>query len=334
MKSEIAAVSYYLPGKILTNEELADLNKNTSAGELFKRTGVKERRILDRSILPSDFALASFRNFLQQHPKIDPNEIDFLIHCSEGTDYRSPCTAAVIQHKCGLTKSTGAFDLSLSCSGYVYGLLLASSLIESKQAHNVLFIAQGVPSWVVHEEETEMRALFGDASSCTLIRSASHERIGNFVTGTDGAGEHALYVDRSSGNHPLDEKWFGEENNFCFLPYGRMKMNGVDIFSFSLSVVPGLVAGTLEKNGLTENDIDLFIFHQANAFMLETLRKKMKIPVERFVISMEKTGNTVSASIPVCLSQCILSGRAQKGNKILIAGFGAGFSWAATVITL
>jgi len=333
MNSKIKAISYYLPDKILTNKELAECPNSEPESVLYKLTGVKERRILDRKIIPSDFALASFRHFLEKHPGINKNDIDFLIYCSEGTDYRSPSTAAVIQQKCGLQKTTGAFDLSLSCSGYVYGLLLAHSLIASGNARNVLFIAQGVPSWVIHNENIQMRALFGDASSCTLISTSESEGIGKFVTGTDGSGEDALRVISSSANDPLDADWFGTENNNDYLPYGRMEMKGIDIFSFSLEIVPGLISETLQKNKLTIDQIDLFVFHQANGFMLEMLRRKIGIPEEKFFMFMEEVGNTVSASIPLCLAQADEKGLLKEGKKVLIAGFGSGFSWGCTVVT-
>ncbi len=335
MESKIAAISYLLPDNILSNDDLAALSKNNdTANAIFRKTGIQSRRIMDKDFLPSDFAVLCFQKFLNEHPEVNKNDIDFLIYCGEGTDYRSPCTAGIIQHKAGLKQSVGGFDVGLSCSGYVYGLMIASSLIKSGACKNVLFIAQACPTTVLHPEDLELRALFGDASSCTLISASEKTGIGKFVSGMDGSGEHALRVVSSSINDPLDKDWFGQENNFCDLPYGRMEMNGIDIFNFSLRVIPSLVKETLEKNNLTADEIDFFVLHQANVLMLKALRRKLNIPEEKYIINMENTGNTVMASIPICLVDLMKSGKAKAGSKIFIAGFGSGFSWSATVITL
>lgn len=335
MNAKIKAVSYYLPERIITNEYLASISSPPVTPEsIFKKTGIRERRMLEPRAVPSEIALTAFHKFHQEHPEINKEEIDFLLYCSEGTDYRSPCTAGILQNKIGLKTTCGGLDIGLSCSGYTYGLLLAKSLIECGHCRNVLFIVQAVPTTVIHESNIELRALFGDAVGITLITATGDPGIGKFVTGMDGTGENSLRVVRSSLNDPLDAEWFGEMNQNCYLPFGRMEMNGIDIFNFSLRVVPPLIAETLEKNNCTKEDIDWFVFHQANVLMLKSLRRKLSIPEEKFIIQMEKTGNTVSASIPICLTDMINTGTAKKGDKILLAGFGAGFSWSATVMTL
>lgn len=332
MFSKIKAISYYLPEKVISNEDLCLVNSDIDSNQLFKKTGVKYRRNIPLTTPPSDFALLSFEKFCSEHPWFDKNEIDFVIHCSEGFDYRSPSTAGIFQKKAGLSNKTGAMDMLLSCSGYTYGLLLAHSLIISKQCKNVLFIAQGVPNWVIHKNDIEMRALFGDASSCTLISSSETPGIGNFCFGSDGNGENSLRVIKSGCSGLIDANWFEEQQDY--LPHGRMQMNGIEILSFSLAKVPPLIEDTLKANQLKFEDIDMFCFHQASTFILKSLRRKLGIPEEKFIINMENTGNTVAASIPICLVDYLQSGKLKSGDKVLIAGFGSGFSWSATVITI
>jgi 3-oxoacyl-[acyl-carrier-protein] synthase-3 len=332
MHSKIKAISVYLPEVIVTNEDLCKENPNFTPELLFKKTGVRSRRNIPLTMPPSDYALLSFQKFCLENPWFDKNDVDFIIHCSEGFDYRSPSTAGIIQKKAGMRKQAGAMDLLLSCSGYTYGLLLAHSLIISKQCKNVLFIAQAVPNWVIHKDDIEMRALFGDASSCTLISESDTPGIGNFAYGSDGTGEKALRVIKSGCSGLIDANWFDEQKDY--LPHGRMEMNGLEILSFSLETVPPLVEETLRKNNLVMDDIQLFCLHQASTFLLKSLRRKMKIPDEKFIIDMEFTGNTVAASIPICLVNCMEKSLVKKGDKVLIAGYGSGFSWAATVLTI
>jgi len=314
----IKAISYYLPEKILNNEELASIFPEYTPEEIFRRTGIKERRIAADTEIPSDAAVIAAEKFFTEHPTYKKEDIDFLIFTTEMVDRRGPATACILQNKLGLPTALGAIDIPMGCSGFVYGLMVANALINSKVAKNILFLTGDAATKVIHPKDHELRMIFGDAMAVTLISESENNGISSFVVGTDGSGAANLIVEGCCGG----------------MAYGMLSMHGAEILTFSLKKVPPLVKELLEKEKLVMNDIDLFIFHQASGFMLEVLRRKMKIPKEKFFTNIEYIGNTVAATIPLALYDAMKGGRAKKGDKVLIAGFGIGYSWGATIITI
>lgn len=334
MKASIKAISYYLPEQVLTNEDLSTIFPHFSKKDIFTRTGIRQRFISAPLEIGSDVAFASAEVFFKEH-QIDKGEIDFLIFCTEGLDFKAPATACILQERIGLPRHCGAIDVPLGCTGFVYGLSLAKALVESSQATNVLLLTSDVPSKVIHPQDSELRSIFSDGGASTLISfDACEQGIGNFVFGTDGKGYENLIVRYSGSREPITGQWLNQYKNADGMKWGKMEMNGTEIFIFAIKVVPGLVKQVLEKNATRFEDIDLFIFHQASGFLLEILRKKIKIPKEKFFVYLENVGNTVSATIPIALKEAIKQGKAKKGDKILLAGFGIGYSWAGTVIKL
>lgn len=333
MSSYIRSISYYLPEKVLTNNGLCSAFPHLQADEIFRLTGIRERHIASQGQISSDLAFESAEALFREH-SIDRGDIDFLLFCSEGLDHKAPATACLLQHRLKLSQTCGAVDIPLGCTGFVYGLSLAKALVESGQARNVLLLTSDTPSKAIHPNDHELRLIFGDAGAATLICAGGPGSIGDFVFGTDGSGAQNLIVRESGLRYPITKEWLEKYENVGGLPFGRMEMKGEEIFIFALKVVPSMVKELLEKAGLTMDDIDLFVFHQANGYLLEILRKKLKIVREKFIVQMESSGNTVSASIPIALHEAIKSGKAKKGDKVLIAGFGIGYSWAGTIITI
>jgi 3-oxoacyl-[acyl-carrier-protein] synthase-3 len=234
-----------------------------------------------------------------------------------------------------LSKSIGALDFNLGCSGFVYGLSLAKGLIKAGIATEILFITAETYSKHLHKLDKGNRSIFGDGAAATLISSADYEGIGNFKLGTDGSGSQNLII-RNGGaknNYKKDSKDFFDENGFVRND-NYLFMNGPEIFNFTIENIPLLVNQTLLKNNLTIETVDYFILHQANKFMLDYLRKKMKIPEGKYYQNMLQTGNTVSATIPIALKDALDKKIIKKGNKVLLAGFGVGYSWGATVIEI
>jgi 3-oxoacyl-[acyl-carrier-protein] synthase-3 len=332
--ASIKAISYYLPEKVLTNEELSKIFPEYSPDEIFKRTGIRERHIAAADEIPSDSAVIAAEKFFAEHKSCKKEDIDFLIFTTEMVDRRGPATACVLQHKIGLPTSAGAIDIPMGCSGFVYGLLVAQGLIHSKVAKNILFLTGDAATKVIHPADHELRMIFGDAMAATLISESEENGIGSFVVGTDGSGAPNLIVEGCCGAEKPTKEWLDKYADVGGMPYGHLTMNGSEILTFSLKKVPPLVKELLEKEGLTMEDIDVFIFHQASGFMLEVLRRKMKIPKEKFFTNLEFLGNTVAATIPLALYEAMKQGVIKKGNKVLIAGFGIGYSWGATIVTL
>jgi 3-oxoacyl-[acyl-carrier-protein] synthase-3 len=234
----------------------------------------------------------------------------------------------------GLNTNIGAFDMNLGCSGFVYGLGLAKGLIASGQAKNILFITSETYTKFLHPQDKSNKTIFGDAAAATLISLEGFGEILNFEYGTDGKGANNLIV-KNGGLRNFKKtsiETIDEYNNTISDDY--LYMNGPEIFAFTLSAVPALITNTLFKNNLKQEKIDLFILHQANQYILEHLRKKIKIDKEKFFVFMENCGNTVSSTIPIAVFEAQKQAKILKNQHILLAGFGVGYSWAGTVLKI
>lgn len=341
MKSFISHISYYLPENTLTNADLCKLFSTTTEQEIVKKSGVKTRHIAlnenDRGndVTGSDLAYLSALKLFEEHA-ILPSTINFLLFCSKGLDYKAPATSTILQHRLNLPKHIGTMDIPMGCTGFINGLSVAKGLIETEQATNVLLLTAGATSYVIPPDDLELRMIFGDGAAATFIQGqeSKQTKIGPFVFGSDGSGADYMKCIRSGVRNPIDELWLQKYKDANGMKYGLLEMDGKEVFIFALREVPPMIHSLLAKAKLKMEEIDLFIFHQANGFLLETLRKKLEIPKEQFFTYLENVGNTVSASIPIALSEAIKSGRAKKGDKILLAGFGIGFSWSGTIINL
>lgn len=326
MQVLIKYTDYYLPKKQLFTKDLAILFNKTE-NDIFKNTGIEKRYISADNELSSDMGVNAARNLFQNN-KVDISEIDFLIFCSEGFDYIAPATSCIMQHRLGLKTTIGCIDLPYGCSGYVYGLGIANSLLVSGMAKNILFITADIPTKVISDDDLELRSIFSDIATASVLTLKESKLQNQFVFGTDGNGALDLYVEKSAFRKPINKEFKLPKN----LVSGKMMMNGSGIFMFAMKRVPQLVNDTLVKNNLNIDEIDLFIFHQASYFMLEVLRKKIKIPKEKFFVNIQDFGNSVSSSIPMAICDAKEKGILKRGMKVFLAGFGIGNSWAATVI--
>lgn len=331
----INKISYYLPSKVVSNDDLYALFPESAQDKTLHKIGVKERRIVDKNELASDIGVRAALRLFEEH-EVDPHDIDFLIFCAAEYDYYTPTTACLIHQQLGLKESAGAVDYNQGCSGFLYGISMASGLISIDTAKHVLLITTSTLTKELHPKDKSSRFLFGDAAAATLISSSEEERIHQFCFGTDGNGAEIIIKRDGGARNPLSEKSKIETvdryHNITAPKY--LKMDGFAIFSFALKRVPLLVADTLLKNNVELDDIDLFVFHQANAFLLDSLRKKMKIPEDKFYFCLENIGNTVACSIPIALKEAIDEGKAKEGDKIMLVAFGVGLSWGATIVTL
>jgi len=336
MNCFIKATSYYLPERIYTNELFFnEFPEALASKENLLKTGVSSRHIVAPGQTASDMAVeAAEKLFAGQ--KIDRGEIDFLLFCAQEFDYYTPTTACVIQERLALPKTCGALDYNLGCSGFVYGLSLAKGLIGSLGLRNVLLLTSSTLTRTFHPKDKSSRYIFGDGAAATLITRSETEGIGQFVFGTDGKGENKIIVKDGGARNPVtasskeditDE--FGNTTNAA-----SFYMNGTSVFIFGLNTVPAMITELLEKEKKNLADVDLFIFHQANLYLIDAIRKKLKLPEEKVFNYMANVGNTVSSTIPIALHEAMKSGRAKKGDKILICGFGVGLSWAATLLQI
>lgn len=333
MGASIKAISYYLPEKVLTNDELSVMYPQFTPVEILRRSGVIERHISAEGELPSDMAVKAADIFFKEH-QIDKNDIDFLLFCTTLLDRQSPATANLLQHRIGLNKTIGALDIPMGCSGYIYGLMVAKGLLAAKAAKNVLLLAGDGTTKTIHPSDHELKVLFGDAMSATLISECDAENISSFVLGSDGDGASDLIISGCNYRETASHEWLDKYKDSGGMTYGRLYMDGMGVLGFTLKNIPKMVKELMEKENVSIENIDMFVFHQAGGFILEALKRKMKIPDEKYFVNISHKGNTVSATIPLALYDAIKEGKIKKGNKVLLAGFGIGLSWGATIITI
>lgn len=327
----IKAISYYLPEKVLTNDDLVQEFPEWTAQKVADKIGVQKRHIAADGETSGDMAVKAGKNLMQEYG-VEPSTVDFVILCTQSPDYFLPTTACIVQHELGIPTSSGALDINLGCSGFVYGLALAKGLLAGGIAKNILLLTSETYSNYMHPGDKGNRTIFGDAAAATLISTNGFAEIGNFSLGTDGSGAGNLIVKTGGHRHPdkKNDLEFFEGNpvssDFLF-------MEGSEIFNFTLAAVPALVENTLNMNEIKQSEIDLFVFHQANKYMLNFLRKKIGIEDDKFFYYMNEVGNTVSSTIPIALAEAMQSKKITDGQKVLIAGFGVGYSWGGTLLT-
>ena len=322
----IKAIDYYLPARVLNNDELATIFPELTAKKIEQKTGIAERRIAADGECASDLAEQAARQLFAKGA-CRPVDIDFLLFCTQSPDYFLPTTACLLQHRLGLPTSAGALDYPLGCSGYIYGLSMAKALIASAQAKNVLILTGETYSKHMEPNDRSVRTIFGDAGSATLVTGSGHTEssgIGTFIFGTDGSGADHLIV-RNGGMRSRNSTGIVDDHLF---------MNGPEVFNFTLRVVPECIAALLAQEHINIEQVDGWVFHQANAFMLEHLRQKIGIPKERFFVNMRDCGNTVSSTIPIALARTLADGGIVAGQRIGLVGFGVGLSWGATTVAI
>ena len=323
MNSVITEIEYHLPEKVVTNKDLELLFPEWPAQKIEEKLGIVERRIAADNETSGDLATAAAEKLFAKKV-CSREEIDYLIFCTQTPDYLLPTTACILQARLKLPSKCGAMDFNLGCSGYVYGLGLAKGLIETGQARNVLFLTGETYSKLMRPDDKSTRTLFGDAGAATLLQGQNdcEACIGPFIYGTDGSGAEDLIVRNGGLRHPGSPLQGG--SGLC--------MEGTKIFNFSLREVAASLDALLKKSGYPLDEIDLFIFHQANGYMLEFLRRKCGIPEGKFYRHFKQIGNTVSNTIPIALHHAISDGRVTNGSKVVLVGFGVGLSWASCVI--
>ncbi len=335
IQAAIKAIEYYLPENLLSTEQLAAEFPEWSVDKIVEKTGVRVRHTAAYGECASDLGCAA-ANRLFASGACAAAEIDYLLLCTQSPDYFLPTTACVMQDRLGIPTHAGALDFNLGCSGFVYGLGLAQGLIATGQGRRVLLITAETYSKFIHPRDKSVRTVFGDAAAATLVEAVEADQplIGPFVLGTDGAGAKNLIVPTGGSrcSRTASSGVAVEDNAGNWRSRDNLFMDGAEIFSFTLRAIPHCVNGLLQKTGKTIDDIDLFAFHQANQFMLEHLRKKLRIPPERFLIALDNCGNTVSSTIPIALKQAQQKGQLQPGQLVMLVGFGVGYSWGSTLV--
>ena len=335
MKAVIKAIEYYLPERVLSTADLAAEYPEWSVEKIESKTGIHERHIAAPGECSSDLAVAAAEKLFASGV-CQASGIDYVLLCTQSPDYFLPTTACLVQDRLGIPTTAGAMDFNLGCSGYVAGLGLARGLIETGQASRVLLLTAETYSKFIHPRDKSVRTIFGDAAAATLVEGveAAEALIGPFQYGTDGSGGRNLIVPTGGMRcHPSMETAVAtEDESGNWRSRDNLFMDGGEIFNFTIRAVPKSIQDLLAKAQVTADDVDLFVFHQANKYMLDHLRKRMKLPEEKFYLSMGHCGNTVSSTIPIALANASAEGRLRSGARVLLAGFGVGYSWVSAMV--
>lgn len=333
MSSRLSGIDYYLPSMVLTNAEIDEEFPDWKIDKVAAKTGIMTRHVAATEEFTSSLAVnAALRLFASQG--IDPKSVDYLILCTQTPDFFLPTTACLVQNELGLRTEIGAVDVNLGCSGYIYSLGMAKGLIESDQVKNVLVITAETHSKLANPTDKSTRPIFGDAATATFVEGdAPSSRLTGFTYGSDGLGGPSWVIPNGglrpggpySPRSPAATRGL-ETNGY------DMYMDGMEIFNFTLRVVPDCVAQILDRTGSTLEGIDYFVFHQANGSLIEHLRKKLGIDKSKFAVEVADVGNTGSSTIPIALARASAENKIRKGSRVMILGFGVGLSWGGAVI--
>ncbi len=331
MKVYIKGIAYNLPEKVLTNEMIAKEFPEWTVEKIDKKIGIRQRHVTVDGETASDLAVGAADKLFEQL-SFDRSQVDYLIFVSQSPDYHLPTTACTIQTRLELPQRMTVIDVNLGCNGFVAGLSLAKAVIVAGQAKNVLLLTAETYSKYMHERDKSNRTIFGDGSAATLVSTEGIAEVGEFVIGTDGTGAENLIVKTGGARHPQPA------NDLKFDDFGNPRssdnlyMDGPAILNYSLDSIPQLVSDVLEKNGVTMDDIDLHVYHQANTFLANLERRKLKIPEEKYYCNIENFGNTVSSTIPIALCEAMKEGNLTKGMKVLSVAQGLGYTWGGMVL--
>jgi len=326
--ASVGPIATHLPQTVEDNRDLAAEFPTWDMDLIYAKTGIRTRHVAAEGECASDLGVAAAEKLFEEH-EIDRRTIDFLLFCTQTPDYPLPTTACLVQDRLGLPTSIGALDYNLGCSGFVYGLSLADGLIRAGAATRVLLITAETYSKYIDPTDRSLRTIFGDGAAATLIEAAPEPSLGSFVFGTDGRGADTLMV-TEGGARP--EQLALKPRKRKRWP-SRLYMDGPELVKFTLEVIPPMIDQLLAGAGLTHEDVDLYLMHQATLYMIEHLRARLNLDKDLVPIALEHGGNTVSSTLPILMRDLRSSRRLRPGKRSLLISFGVGLSWAGCLWT-
>ena len=323
-KAYISAISHWVPDRILSNQELEKMVDTTDEW-ILSRTGIRERRILDADKASSDMGAEAVKKLLAQRG-IGADEIDIIIVATITPDMFFPSTGNLIQQKIGATKAW-SFDISAACSGFVYALSIGSQFIEGGRYSKVVVVGADKMSSITNYKDRNTCILFGDAAGAVLLEPSPDEQTGlmDYILYADGTGVDYLYLKAGGSKYPASIETIENEWHYLY-------QDGKAVFKYAVQGMSDVSAEILEKNGLTGKDVKLFVPHQANLRIIDAATKRMGLDPEKVCINIDRYGNTTAATIPLALSEAYQEGRLQKGDVVVLATFGAGFTWGSCLV--
>ena len=324
VRARISALGTYVPPRLLTN---ADLEKMVDTNDewITTRVGIRERHIVDKGVATSDLATEAARRCLAERG-IGPEEVEVIIVATVTPDMLFPATACLVQHKLGATGAWG-FDLSAACSGFIFALQTGAKFIESGAHKKVLVIGADVMSAIINYKDRTTCVLFGDGAGAVLLEPAAEgeEGIIDYVHEVDGSGSCALYMPGGGSLHPASHETVDKNMHY-------IHQEGQSVYKFAVRKMAEATEKVMQRNGLTAADIDLLVPHQANKRIIDAVTERLGLRPEQVVINIERYGNTTAATIPLALQTAREEQRLKKGDKILLASVGAGFTLGACLL--
>ncbi len=313
---------YYVPHRVLTNHDLERM-VDTNDEWITTRTGIKERRMAAATEATSDLATRAAEMALAK-AKLEPTDIDLIIVATVTPDMAFPATACLVQANIGATNAA-AFDLSVACSGFIYGLKLAKNLVATGAIHNCLLIGAETLSRIVDYEDRNTCVLFGDGAGAVLVGPSDQHTLQSIAVGADGTGGHVLQQPAGGSRNPATQETIAQRQHF-------IHMEGQEVFKFAISKVPEAAEQLLAKAGLDAQDIDWLVPHQANKRIIDSVTKRLGLSPQQAIVNLHKYGNVSNASIPIALAEAASAGVFQPGQRILLAGFGGGLTWGTGIL--
>ena len=319
MKAKIKGIESYFPENFEDSRSLLKDNPNWNIDKIISKTGIEKRWITSDKETSLDLGEKASLKLLN---KVDPNKVDTLIFITQSPDYFLPTSACILQDKLGLSKKIKCFDVNQGCSGYIYGLSIASAYIDSGISENVLLVCAETYSKFINKNDRTNRPIFSDGASATLISNSKKDDIGPFLFGTDGSGSENLIVKEGAAR-----------SNFkSTLDKPELFMDGANVFLFTLSMIPQNIISLLNSKKLKKDNINMFFFHQASKLVIENLIEKLDLDIEKTYCNLEFKGNTVSSTIPIALEDASRQKKIRKNDLLLLSGFGVGLSWGSCII--
>jgi len=331
----ITAIAGAVPKQVIDNRHYTHFMSAKDVETLISMTGIAKRRFADKETCSSDLAIAAAEHLFLT-TGLDRNEIDVLLFVSQTPDYRTPPSSMMIANKLGLSKSLGAFDINLGCSGYIYGLHTAFLYASQTGIRKVLLLNGETKSKAYSPKDKATSLLFGDGATATLVQKINEPNPTIMSMNSNGAGYHYILMPAGGYRQPSSPESLIEKQ----YPDGSIRtdehgsMDGEAVFNFTITDVPKDIKATVIEAGISWEEIDYFIPHQANRFITNHIAKKFKIPAEKILYSMEKYGNTSSVSIPLTIAECLPLGQIDKKTEVVMAGFGVGLSWGSVITRL
>jgi len=324
IRAKITALGTFVPPRILTNQDLEKMVETTNEW-ILERTGIRERHLADQGVAASDLAVEAVKDMLKSHPT-NLQDIGAIVVGTVTPDMMFPSTACLVQHKLGITNTWG-YDLSAGCSGFLYALNAGVPFIESGRHKKVLVIGSDVNSIMTDYTDRAVCIIFGDGAGAVLLEpaEAGEDGIIDMEAQVEGGGGQFLSLPGGGSLNPASHATVDQKMHY-------IHQDGQQVFKYAVKKMAEMTERVLRKNGLTGKDVDCFIAHQANKRIITATAERLKLPLEKVIINIDRYGNTTAGTIPLAMQTAIEEGKLKKGDLVLLAAVGAGFTSGATLL--